>query len=110
MSKDCEKKLRIKYLRKLEKFARCANAILRKEDFDVAKFRERMLKNSQSLSENSSVILNSGYAKTLEAFVEACLDFSKEKNELVSLANILDKQRKQGEKGEKYKNYFKEYE
>ena len=110
MSKDYQKKMRIKYLRKLEKFAHCANTILKKEDFNASQFRERMLKNSQIFEENCELNLHSSYTKALEAFVKACLDFSKEKDELISLANALDKQRKQSEKKEKYKNYLREYE
>ena len=55
-----------------------------------------MLKNAKFFEKNPAVNLNSTYAKNLEFFVNACLDFSKEKNELLNLANALDKQKKQG--------------
>ncbi|MCH5335846.1 MAG: hypothetical protein J1D99_00355 [Campylobacter sp.] len=110
MSKDLEKNERVKYLRKLEKFARSAYVILKKEDFDLNKFKERMLKNYQNLDKNFRVNLNSNYAKALEDFVKACLDFSKEKEELLNLANSLDKQKNRAKKKEKYKNYLKDYE
>ncbi len=110
MSKDYQKKLRVKYLRRLEKFANSAISILKKEDFDKEKFEERMLKNSQNLAEIHALTLNSNHTKALLEFSKACLDFSKSKSELLALANALDKQKKQGEKKEKYKNYLKDYE
>ncbi|HED6845827.1 TPA: hypothetical protein SB295_001559, partial [Campylobacter coli] len=45
---------------------------------------------------------------SLENFVNHCLDFSKQKEELLSLANALDKLKK-GEKKEKHKTYLKDY-
>ncbi|MFQ6341609.1 hypothetical protein [Campylobacter sp. VTCC 70190] len=110
MTKNEEKALRIKYLRKLEKFFSAAKSALKREDFNKAKFEERMLKNAKFFEKDPAVILNSTYAKNLEFFVNACLNFSKEKNELLALANALDKQKKQGEKKEKHKNYLKDYE
>ncbi|ECB9609426.1 hypothetical protein GYL97_000056 [Campylobacter jejuni] len=110
MTKNEEKALRVKYLRNLEKFFNDAISALKKEDFDKTKFEERMLKNAKFFEKNPAVNLNSTYAKNLEFFVNACLDFSKEKNELLNLANALDKQKKQGGKKEKHKNYLKDYE
>lgn len=52
-----------------------------------------MLKNAKFFKKNPAVNLNSTYAKNLEFFVNACLDFSKEKSELLNLANALDKQK-----------------
>lgn len=52
-----------------------------------------MLKNAKFFEKNPVVNLNSTYAKNLEFFVNACLDFSKEKSELLNLANALDKQK-----------------
>lgn len=52
-----------------------------------------MLKNAKFFEKNPTVNLNSTYAKNLEFFVNACLDFSKEKSELLNLANALDKQK-----------------
>lgn len=110
MKKNEEKALRVKYLRKLEKFFKAAIGTLKKENFDKIKFQERMLKNAKFVEKNCAVNLNSNYAKNLEFFLKACLDFSKEKNELLNLANALDKEKKQSQKKEKHKNYFKDYE
>lgn len=92
MTKNEEKALRVKYLRNLENFNGAISA-LKKEDFDKTKFEERMLKNAKFFEKNPAVNLNSTYAKNLEFFVNACLDFSKEKSELLNLANALDKQK-----------------
>ena len=105
-----EKALRVKYLRQLEKFANSAISALKKENFDKTKFEERMLKNAKIFDKSEAVMLSSSYTKALENFVNACLNFSKEKSELLSLANALDRQKKQGEKKHKNKNYLKEYE
>jgi len=105
-----EKTKRTKYLRNLEKFANSAISGLKKENFDEQKFKERMLKNAKFFEKSEAVVLNASYTKALENFVNACLDFSKNKNELLVLANALDKQRKQGEKRAKYKNFLKDYE
>ncbi len=110
MTKKEEKTLRTKYLRNLEKFFNSAISTLKKENFDEAKFKERMLKNAKFFENNPVVNLNSSYAKNLEIFVNTCLDFSKKKNELLVLANALDKRKKKKEKKEKHKNYLKEYE
>ncbi|WP_270978194.1 hypothetical protein [Campylobacter helveticus] len=109
MAFDKEKSLRVKYLRNLEKFANAATSSLKKENFDPQKFEERMLKNTSFFKKDEMVILNSTYAKNLQSFVNACLDFNKTKEELLSLANALDKQKKQSSKKEKHKNYLKEF-
>ncbi|MCR2109092.1 hypothetical protein CUPS4049_00320 [Campylobacter upsaliensis] len=108
MAFDKEKSLRVKYLRNLEKFANSAINGLKKEDFDQQKFQKRLLKNSKFFKENEAVFLNSSYAKNLESFVNACLDFNHSKEDLLSLANALDKQKKQSGKKEKHKNYLKD--
>lgn len=100
MTKINEKALRVKYLRTLEKFANAAISALKREDFDEAKFQERMQKNEKFFQKCEAVVLNSAYSKALENFVNVCLDFSKQKKELLSLANALDKLKK----GEKKKN------
>lgn len=109
MAKINEKALRVKYLRALEKFTNAAISALKREDFDKDKFQERMQKNEKFFQKCEAVVLNSSYGKALENFVNTCLDFSKDKNELLILANALDKLKK-GEKKEKHKNYLKEYE
>lgn len=98
MIKNEEKALRVKYLRNLEKFFNGAMSALKKENFDKTKFEERMLKNAKFFEKNSAVSLNSAYAKNLEIFVNACLDFSKEKSELLNLANALDRQKNKARK------------
>ena len=98
MIKNEEKALRVKYLRNLEKFFNGAMSSLKKENFDKTKFEERMLKNAKFFEKNSAVSLNSAYAKNLEIFVNACLDFSKEKSELLNLANALDRQKNKARK------------
>lgn len=110
MKKNEEKILRVKYLRKLEKFAHTALCILKKENFDLEKFQEKMQKNSAIFDNFESICLHSSFTKALENFVMACLDFSKEKAELVNLANALDKLRNQSQKKQKYKKYLKDYE
>ena len=107
-SKD-EKSLRVKYLRRLQKFANSAICALKKENFNPQKFQEKMLKNQAFFEKSPAVRLYAGYARNLEHFVGACLDFSKSKEELLSLANTLDKQKNQNKK-QKHKNYLKEYE
>ncbi|TKX31784.1 DUF810 domain-containing protein [Campylobacter estrildidarum] len=109
MTKINEKNLRVKYLRALEKFSNIARSCLKREDFELEKFQERMQKNKKVVEKCQAVILNSTYSKKLENFVNACLDFSKEKEELLNLANALDKLKNQNHK-EKHKNYLKEYE
>lgn len=105
-----EKALRVKYLRNLQKFASAAICALKKEDFNLQKFQERMLKNQAFFDKSPPTSLNATYAKNLENFVNVCLDFSKSKEELLNLANALDKQKNQSEKKQKHKNYLKEYE
>lgn len=108
LAKIDEKTLRVKYLRALEKFANTAISALKKENFDKEKFQERMEKNKKIVKKCEAVNLNSSYNKSLENFVNHCLDFSKQKEELLSLANALDKLKK-GEKKEKHKTYLKDY-
>lgn len=66
-----------------------------------------MLKNVKFFEKNPTVNLNSTYAKNLEFFVNACLDFSKEKSELLNLANALDKQKKTRREKRKTQKLFK---
>lgn len=109
-NKNDIKTLRVKYLRNLEKFASAAVNALKKEEFDKTKFEERMLKNKNFFQNCEATPLHASYPKNLENFVLACLDFSKDKAELLSLANALDKQKKQGQKKQKHKNFLKDYE
>lgn len=108
LAKIDEKTLRVKYLRALEKICKCSYFGFKKENFDKEKFQERMEKNKKIVEKCEAVNLNSSYNKSLENFVNHCLDFSKQKEELLSLANALDKLKK-GEKKEKHKTYLKDY-
>ncbi|MBZ7928380.1 hypothetical protein ACD575_06240 [Campylobacter sp. LH-2024] len=108
MTRINEKSLRVKYLRSLEKFANTAKSCLKREDFNLEKFQERMQKNKKNLEKCQAVVLNSTYSKALENFVNACLDFSLKKEELLYLANALSKLKNQNYK-EKHKNYLKDY-
>ncbi|MFY0745134.1 hypothetical protein [Campylobacter sp. LH-2024] len=108
MTRINEKSLRVKYLRSLEKFANTAKSCLKREDFNLEKFQERMQKNKKNLEKCQAVVLNSTYSKALENFVNACLDFSLKKEELLYLANALSRLKNQNYK-EKHKNYLKDY-
>ncbi|MBZ7952308.1 hypothetical protein H2258_02905 [Campylobacter sp. RM9939] len=108
MTRINEKSLRVKYLRSLEKFANTAKSCLKREDFNLEKFQERMQKNKKNLEKCQAVVLNSTYSKALENFVNACLDFSLKKEELLYLANTLSKLKNHNYK-EKHKNYLKDY-
>lgn len=106
--KNTEKTLRIRYLRKLEKFANAALALLKKEDFNAQLFQERMLKNQGIFKDDEVARLDSAYSKELLSFVNLCLDFSKERAYLLQKANELDKMRNTSYKKDKHKNKFKE--
>ena len=49
--KNNEKSARIRYLRKLEKFANQALVLLKKENFNEELFKQRMLKNKNIFKE-----------------------------------------------------------
>lgn len=108
--KNAEKSARTRYIRNLEKFYRLASAALKKEDFDLNLFHQRMLKNAEFFDKSPAVQLNSSYTKELEKFVNACLNFSLSQSELVSFANALDKLKNaQNYKKDKHKNKFEEF-
>ncbi|MCX2682482.1 hypothetical protein OQH60_01135 [Campylobacter sp. MIT 21-1685] len=110
MKKDKEKNLRVRYLRKLEKFAYTALCILKKENFDKEEFQKRMQKNAIIFEHSLNLPLHSASTKALENFVKACLDFSKERAELINLANSFHKMKNYSKKEQKYKKYLKDYE
>lgn len=108
--KNDEKALRIRYLRNLDKFFNAAMSALKKEDFNSELFKERMLKNAKIFDKSPAVSLNSSSSKELENFVNACLDFTLSKEELLAKANALDKLKKaQTYKKDKHKNKIKEF-
>ncbi len=106
--KNNEKSARIRYLRKLEKFANQALVLLKKENFNEELFKQRMLKNKNIFKEDEIIRLDSSYSKELLGFVNLCLDFTKTHDFLLQKANELDKMRKTCYKKDKHKNKFKE--
>ncbi|MBK1963594.1 hypothetical protein [Campylobacter novaezeelandiae] len=110
MTKNEEKKIRIKYIRNLEKFFNEASLSLKKENFDLEKFREKVLKNAKILKKDPFVFINSSYIKNLENFANTCLNFSMKQNDLLKQVHFIEKLKKnQNYKKDKYKNYLKEY-
>ena len=67
-----------------------------------------MIKNSKIFDKTPAINLNSSYTKAMQEFVNACLDFSLSKNDLLSKANYLDKIKNNQYKKEKHKNKFKD--
>lgn len=106
--KNNEKSIRVKYIRNLEKFINSAISSLKKENFNQELFKERMIKNSKIFDKTPAINLNSSYTKAMQEFVNACLDFSLSKNDLLSKANYLDKIKNNQYKKEKHKNKFKD--
>ncbi|MCR6570086.1 hypothetical protein CINS5915_00815 [Campylobacter insulaenigrae] len=107
--KNDEKVLRIKYIRALEKFANSATSALKRDDFDLSLFQERMKKNAQIFKKIQVVFLDSTYTKALENFVNDCLDNTLDRRKLLNKVNTLHKLKKQQSyKKEKYKNNFKD--
>lgn len=105
-----EKSARTRYIRTLEKFYRLATAALKKEDFNADLFQQRMIKNALLFEKNPAVQLHSTYTKELENFVNACLDFSLSRQELINKANSLDKLKNtQNYKKDKHKKNFEEF-
>lgn len=105
-----EKSARTRYIRNLEKFYNAATVALKKENFDERLFKQRMLKNYELFEKSPAVQLNSSYTKELENFVNACLNFSLSKQELLNKANSLDKLKNtQNYKKDKHKNKFKDF-
>ncbi|OCX42825.1 hypothetical protein A7X81_05755 [Campylobacter ornithocola] len=107
--KNDEKSLRVKYVRALEKFTNSAVSALKREDFDLTLFRERMQKNAKIFEKVQAVFLDSTYTKALEVFVNDCLDENLNQKELSSKANALYKlKNNQSYKKDKYKIKFKD--
>lgn len=99
---------RVKYLRALEKFAKSAISGLKREDFDEERFRARAGKNAEILTKIEPVYLDSSYSKELEKFVNSVIA-KLDRDELLSLANSLDKLRNSKTyKKDKHKKKFKD--
>ena len=91
-----EKDKRVKYIRALERFVKSAIAVLKREDFDEELFKVRMQKNYQVVAKVEPVVLDSGYTKALEMFVNSVLHVLKNpqddfRQNLLKEANALEK-------------------
>ncbi|WP_291951073.1 hypothetical protein [Campylobacter sp.] len=107
--KNEEKILRVKYIRALEKFSNSATSALKRDNFNLILFQERMKKNAQIFKKIQVVFLDSTYTKALENFVNDCLDDTLDRKRLLNKINTLHKLKKQQSyKKEKYKNNFKD--
>lgn len=102
---------RVRYIRALEKFAKSAINNLKRDDFDLEIFNQRISKNKQSLEKVEPVYLDSPYTRGLLDFVNLVLS-SENRENLIKSANHLDKlknsktYKKSKHKGENYDNYF----
>lgn len=114
MNKNAEKNLRVSYIRALERFAKSSINLLKKDDFDLGLFCDRMQKNEANLRKLEAVFLDSKYTKALENYVNLVLNLSQKKDEslravLTKEANLLYKLKNQNSyKKEKHKNKIKE--
>lgn len=108
-----EKQLRIRYIRVLEKFFTRTVALLKLEDFDFDKFKERTIKNFEDTKRVKKVELSSSYLVGLKNFIDLTLryleyhsdDFEGERNHLLKEANLLQKEKKRNTyKKDKHKN------
>lgn len=103
-----EKDKRVKYIRALDRFAKSAINILKREDFETEIFKKRVEKNLEILNKVEPVLLNEPYTKALENFVNSVV-CGKSKDELLKEANLLDKlKNSKSYKKEKHKK-FDEY-
>ena len=92
-----EKFIRVRYLRCLEKFATNVIKALKRDDFDAQKFSARVEKNEELLNRCQKATLYDSYPRALQTFVEQCIaqkGASSAKNELLRLANALEKFKK----------------
>ncbi|CZE50831.1 Uncharacterised protein [Campylobacter geochelonis] len=87
-----EKAKRVKYIRALERFAKSAINLLKRDDFDKEMFEKRVSKNLEILKRAEPVYLDQPYTKGLEEFVNSITNL-KEQDELIKEANLLDKLR-----------------
>lgn len=106
MSQVDDKSSRIKYIRALERFAKSAISILKRDDFDENLFKIRTEKNYEILKKIEAVYLDQPYTKALENFVKSVLA-NKNKDELIKEANLLEKlKNSKTYKKDKHKNKF----
>lgn len=100
-----EKDKRVKYIRALDRFAKSAIGLLKREDFDAEIFKKRVEKNIEILNKVEPVLLNEPYTKALENFVNSVV-CNKSKDELLKEANLLDKlKNSKSYKKQKYKKF-----
>lgn len=108
-----EKQQRIRYIRLLEKFFTRTVSLLKLEDFQFDKFKERTLKNFEDTKRVESVELTSTYMIGLKKFIDQTLlylehhseDFEEEKLTLLKDANLLQKEKNRSQyKKDKHKN------
>lgn len=85
-----EKAQRVKYIRALERFAKSAISILKRDSFDEELFKIRVEKNLEILQKVTPVFLDQPYTRGLEIFVRLVVA-QKEKDELIKEANLLEK-------------------
>ena len=103
-----DKSERIKYIRALERFAKSAISILKRDDFDENLFKIRVIKNYEVLKKIQAVYLDQPYTKGLENFVKSVLA-NKNKDELIKEANLLEKlKNSKTYKKDKHKGKFKD--
>ena len=108
MSVANDKSERIKYIRALERFAKSAISILKRDDFDENLFQIRVIKNYEVLKKVEAVYLDQPYTKALENFVKSVLA-NKSKDELIKEANQLEKlKNSKSYKKDKHKGKFKD--
>lgn len=105
-----EKQDRIKYIRALERFAKSAILLLKRDDFDAEIFKIRVEKNYEILKKCRAVFLDQPYTKALENFVRNVANFGV-KDELLKEANQLEKLKNQKsyKKDKHKKDFFKDY-
>lgn len=101
MAEIHEKQLRIRYIRVLEKFLTRTISLLKLENFDFEKFKERTKKNHEDMKKTQKVELYSAYYSQLNSFIDKTLQYLEEHSEtfeeerasLLKEANLLQKEK-----------------
>ncbi len=108
-----EKQERIRYIRVLEKFFTRTVSLLKLQDFDIEKFKERTQKNYKDLQRVKKIDLHSKYLSSLDDFLNKTLyyiqehsqSFEDEKATLLKDANLIQKEKnKNSYKKDKHKH------
>lgn len=109
-----EKQERIRYIRVLEKFFTRTVSLLKLDNFDIEKFKERTEKNYKDLQRVKKVDLHSVYLSSLTSFLNKTLDYIENHSEtfederaiLLKDANLIQKEKKKNTyKKDKHKNH-----